>query len=262
VSRMIALMYHGLYRDEAELEAIDPEDRPYAVELGDFARHLDAIERSASVAGSLRALETMSPGATDRAWVLLTFDDGHGSNHALALPELERRGWRATFFVTSDFIGRRRDYCTAAQLRELARHGMTVGSHGKTHRFLDALSDTELDEEIRGSKGAIEDCTGVAVDSISFPGGRYDERALRMGGAAGLRYFFTSEVGANETSALAHGGMVRRVAIRRGTRADELEALIRDPRILLRAAWRSRAKSIVRRALGNRLYHGLYRRLA
>jgi len=42
--------------------------------------------------------------------VLVTFDDGYRDNHDVALPILLRHGVRATFFVATDYVERRRPY--------------------------------------------------------------------------------------------------------------------------------------------------------
>jgi peptidoglycan/xylan/chitin deacetylase (PgdA/CDA1 family) len=42
--------------------------------------------------------------------VLVTFDDGYRDNHDTALPILRRHGVRATFFVATDYVDRRRPY--------------------------------------------------------------------------------------------------------------------------------------------------------
>jgi peptidoglycan/xylan/chitin deacetylase (PgdA/CDA1 family) len=42
--------------------------------------------------------------------VLVTFDDGYRDNHDVALPILERHGVRATFFVATDYVERRRPF--------------------------------------------------------------------------------------------------------------------------------------------------------
>src|SRR5438445_7389547 len=93
---------------------------------------------------------------------VMTFDDGHESNLALALPLLQEFGSRATFFVTVDWIGTS-GYLTWPQVRTLADAGMEIGSHSMTHRPPSTLSSAELSVELRESKMRIEDRVGRPV---------------------------------------------------------------------------------------------------
>ena len=262
MSRLVTLMYHAVYADAGDLETIDPEDRPYAVKLSDFVAQLDAIAAAGTVVSSVDA--GLAPaGSGNRVSILLTFDDGHGSNYRLVYPELKRRGWGGTFFVTTDFIGVRRGFCNWQQLREMVEGGMTVGSHGKTHRFLDDLDSRELQDELVASRAAIEERTGCRADSISFPGGRHDRNVVKACAAAGFRHVFTSIVGSNEYSVGGLDDGVRRVAIRATTSVAQLSSLLHaDGFALRRAARADRIKQAVKSLLGNRWYHFLYRKLA
>jgi peptidoglycan/xylan/chitin deacetylase (PgdA/CDA1 family) len=263
MSQVMVLMYHALYASATEREAIDPADRPYAVELSEFLRQLDTLAEL-----GIPVLRPPSPGAPAEAapsegGVLLTFDDGHGSNYRTAYPLLRERGFGAIFFVTSDFIGQRRGFCTGRELREMAEGGVTIGSHGKTHRFFDDLSQAEVAAEYRQSKETIEGHTGRAVTLLSFPGGRYRRSQIAPGLAAGYRLFFSSQVGASNAAAFCGGGIVRRVAIREATPLAEFARIARgDWHWLARAQAIAGAKEIIRRVAGNRLYHAMYERLS
>jgi len=117
MTRCSVLMYHGLYANEREYQAIDAADRPYAVSTQRFTEQLQAMQRS--------RLNIIDPGqlgspAMSAGGVVLTFDDGHASNHRHALPILQQLGLKAVFFVTSDFMERRPGFCSWAQLREMA----------------------------------------------------------------------------------------------------------------------------------------------
>ena len=173
--RVVVLMYHGLYDGERERADIDPADRPYAVSIQDFRAQLDAVARAGLAVIDPRDLTRSVPA---QGGVVLTFDDGHASNHHHALPELQARGIAAVFFATSDFIARRRGFCAWPQLREMANAGMTIGSHGRTHRFFDDMSETEARAEYTDSKAAIEQHIGSSVNQISFPGGRFKSRQV------------------------------------------------------------------------------------
>ena len=66
----------------------------------------------------------------------------------------------------------------------------TVGSHTRTHAWLSALDDAELDNEIAGSKADLESLTGRTVREFAYPFGtrisfgRSATRALRRAGFA------------------------------------------------------------------------------
>lgn len=60
--------------------------------------------------------------------VSLTYDDGLNTQLDVAAPELERRGWRGTFYLTQDNIGDRLSDWAA-----LARRGHEVENHTRTH---------------------------------------------------------------------------------------------------------------------------------
>ncbi|MBI3899532.1 MAG: polysaccharide deacetylase family protein [Gammaproteobacteria bacterium] len=260
MKRIIVLMYHALYDGDEEYQRIDPADRPYAVAVEQFAAQMDLLRRTGVAVVSLAQALT---GVLPEHAVLLTFDDGHVSNYRHALPLLCERGMSAIFFVTSDFMGQRRDFCSWAQLAEMAQQGMAIEAHGQTHRFFDDLSNTESSSELVAAKTAIERGTRVPVSAISFPGGRFTARDIVLGGAAGYRLFFTSEVGANSAAMFASGAPIRRIAIRQTT---DLAAFQRfagaDTRTLLRASAIAGVKRIVRRLIGNRFYQGLYERLS
>lgn len=258
-------MYHALF-EGSDLSRIDAEDRPYAVEREAFARQLDAVaERLARVG--------------DGPAVVLSFDDGHASNVDIALPLLVERGLEALFFVTSGFVGAREHFVDADMLRALVAAGMTVGGHGRTHRFFDDLAPHEALAEMRDARAALESATGVPVRSMSFPGGRHDARALRLAREAGVDALFDSrcatasppeliaalEVARHDGAATGGGAAaapVPRVAIRRDTDPTTFARMIApDPAWYSAARRGERIRQLARRVLGNRIYHGLYKSL-
>ena len=60
--------------------------------------------------------------------VAITFDDGGLDNYTVAFPELQARGFVATFFVITDAVGKQGEM-TWDQLRDMQQNGMRVGSH-------------------------------------------------------------------------------------------------------------------------------------
>ncbi|HTS01633.1 MAG TPA: polysaccharide deacetylase family protein, partial [Thermoanaerobaculia bacterium] len=99
-------------------------------------------------------------------------------------------------FVVSGKLGGENDWdgetpgdrlLTAAGVRALAAKGIEIGSHGATHRALPPLSDAELDDEVRGSKAALEAVLGAPVVSFCYPYGAFDDRVVEAVRAAGYR---------------------------------------------------------------------------
>lgn len=258
---LVILMYHALYANERELLDITPEDRPYAVSTQRFAEQLQALHDA--------GLPLVDPARLGDAQareggVLLSFDDGHASNCTHALPALARHDARAVFFITSDFVERRPGFCSWAQLREMAEAGMTLGSHGRSHRFLNDLSDAEAVAELRDSGAALQDRLGRAIDQVSFPGGRYRKELLPAWRELGYRWFHSSEIGVVDPRTLLSDsdGTLPRLAIRQDTSTAQCLAMARaDRQWLIKARGVAAAKQWLRRTAGNRLYHLLYERL-
>lgn len=257
MSATVILMYHGLWRDAREREAIDAADRPYALEVSQFASQLDALIE--------HGIEVLDPavlhaGARTRGGVVLTFDDGHASNAIYALPLLRERSMKAAFFVTSGFVGSRAGYCDGEQLRELDAAGMTVGGHGHTHRFLSELDDAGLEHELLRSRELLQRWLGRAPTQMSFPGGRFDNRVLHMAARHSFEVLHGSRAGCVH-GAVPHG-VLPRIAMRPDLAPRAFVDVARGAAwTMLRARGVHGAKALVRGVLGNDGYHRLYRRI-
>jgi peptidoglycan/xylan/chitin deacetylase (PgdA/CDA1 family) len=170
----------------------------------------------------------------DQPDIRLTFDDGNASDVEVALPMLVERGLRATFFVVADRIDRL-GYLSATDLKELAGHGMGIGSHGLSHRSWRGLDDRALAHELASSRSLIEHAAGVAVYSAACPFGSYDRRVLRGLRAGGYARVFTSDGGA----ARAGSWLQPRTSLRRWDDEAAIER-IRSSGALQRATERAK----------------------
>jgi peptidoglycan/xylan/chitin deacetylase (PgdA/CDA1 family) len=70
--------------------------------------------------------------------VVLTFDDGWESQYTLAYPLLQKYHYPATFFIATNMIGKKQ-FMSWEELQNLNAHGMTVGSHTKSHANLQKI---------------------------------------------------------------------------------------------------------------------------
>lgn len=93
-----------------------------------------------------------------------------------------------------------RELMTQEQIREMAEHGMAIGSHTHTHRALSSCDDRLCQSELSVSKELLEQTTGLPVQSISYPFGLHQYIPLsiqEMAGRCGYKLGFTSNFGIN-----------------------------------------------------------------
>lgn len=126
--------------------------------------------------------------------IVITFDDGHLSNYTIAFPILLKYGFKAEFFVSSRQIAGK-DRMTVQHLKVMVDNGMSIGSHGITHLYLDDLDDLDAKKELQQSKEDIENLIGKPVISFSAPGGRFRARHVQFALDCGYQVFCTSRPG-------------------------------------------------------------------
>jgi peptidoglycan/xylan/chitin deacetylase (PgdA/CDA1 family) len=249
----LMLMYHDLSDNPA---GITPEHRPYVLDTPAFCRQMEAV-----MASGLPVLTVAQWGTRchPEGALVLTFDDGHVSNHDIALPLLYERRLTATFFITVGLIG------TGAtmdwqQIRALHAAGMEIGSHTLTHRPPSTLNDAELRHELLASKRILEDGLGTPVTSISSPTGFFNPRMSVIAQEVGYRALCYGQAGL-----VADAGQpfaLNRVAVKYTMQQDEFEALLRfESRLLRRLRRQQRVRDMARKTLGVNAYLRLRRML-
>ncbi|WP_244497993.1 polysaccharide deacetylase family protein [Aureimonas sp. AU40] len=174
LERAPILTFHGIGEPQREL---DPGEAPFWIGIERFRALLDRV-------AALPAAHRPS----------LTFDDGNLSDWAIAAPELERRGLRATFFVLTGRLGQRGSL-GEDHVGELARMGMGIGSHGVDHRDWTTLGAANLARDLSASKAALEWICDRPVRAAAIPFGRYDRRVLEALREAGFEAAYSSDGG-------------------------------------------------------------------
>ena len=138
--------------------------------------------------------------------VLLTFDDCYQDNLDAALPILKERNIPAIAFAVSQRIGGTNDWdepigaeqirlLDADGLRQLAKGGVTIGSHSRTHKMLNRLTIEQLSSEIAGSVADLEEIGLSKPSLLAYPHGEYDEKVKLAAQEAGIQAAFTVERG-------------------------------------------------------------------
>lgn len=251
---LAVLMYHDI---ADSLGGVPASHRPYVIPTPSFEAHLRALAE-AGVRGT-RLDVHLSPGASGAPAAgrccVITFDDGHRSNYSKAMPRLQTRGFRATFFVTTGWIGRP-PYMSWAEIRALAAAGMEIGSHSVSHRPPSALSRAELEAELRDSKQALEDGLGAPVLTASSPTGFFNAAMIPLALEAGYRALCVGRIGLWTEPSEAFG--IPRILVKLTTPAqDVLELALGDPVLVRRLRRRQALLDGLKRTLGVERYVAL-----
>jgi peptidoglycan/xylan/chitin deacetylase (PgdA/CDA1 family) len=134
--------------------------------------------------------------------LLLTFDDGYRELYDVVLPGLEKRGIPLHVFVVTDYIGRNNDWDLSLgrrpyphlgwrEIDDMARRGVTFGSHGASHGDFTAMGDGEVRTELGRSKSVLESRLGKPIRTVSWPFGRCNDRTKYAAREAGYDAAFS-----------------------------------------------------------------------
>jgi peptidoglycan/xylan/chitin deacetylase (PgdA/CDA1 family) len=248
----LVLVYHDVVDGAADASGFPGGGAAhYKLRRDEFRAHLDAIAAAAKAPPT-----TLARLPAEGAALLLTFDDGGLSAATLIADELEGRGWRGHFLITTDYIGRP-GFVDHDQIRELARRGHGVGSHSCSHPTrMAACPRSQLLEEWRRSREVLSEILGEPVTSASVPGGSYSRAVAETAAQSGLTDLFNSE----PTTRATHVNGCRvygRYMIYRGMTPPMAAALATGvPLALLRQTVAWNLKKAVK-AVGGRAYLGV-----
>jgi len=185
----------------------------------------------------------------------LAFDDGLASIVGVA-DLVARYRIPATVFVVTDRVGRdnawpgqpagvaRERLLGWKELDALSGLGFTIAAHGRSHRPLTACDPVALEDELRGSRDAVEQRLGRACRLLAYPFGSVSPRVR----AAASRYFagaLGTRLGHADAAQHAHD-LARIDAFYLDTRRA-LDALVRD-RWRGRLRWRRTLRAVRREA--------------
>lgn len=98
------------------------------------------------------------------------------------------------------------------EAREMADHGIEIGSHGCSHRILTHLPDEEVKKELVNSKTKLEHILGKPVRSFSYPNGDYDKFVKASVAQAGY-YCAVTTKGVRDTAAKPDSFALKRLAV-------------------------------------------------
>ena len=137
--------------------------------------------------------------------VVLTVDDGYRSFYTIAYPILREYGFRATVFISTDFMRKSKNRVTWNQLKKIKADGFEVGSGCVSRTDLTKKKEKErekayfkrIENELVRSKKIIDRKLGQKTIHLAFPYGGYNQRILQLSEGAGYKIGLSVRKGSN-----------------------------------------------------------------
>ena len=198
----IFLTLHGLGTPSRD---VDAGERPFWIDVDRF-RRIVALARGHANA------------------VRLTFDDGNVSDVEIALPALLEAGLKASFFFSTDFIGRP-GFADEDDIRKLAAAGMEIGSHGSRHVSWRDMSGDEIAEDVIRSFARLETILDKRISVVAPPFGECNLHVVQILRKLGIKRVYSGFPGPSR----AGDWLVRRMAVTAAAPWPRVESWLTEP---------------------------------
>ncbi len=232
--RVLFLAYHRLLSKDDIARGIPDNERIFVCYAERFEEQMKYLSDNGYNAISLYNFVACVEGRKnlpDKP-IIITFDDGFQSNYKYAYPVLKKYNLKATIFVTPDsesenFKVLKGIDCrlTDGQMKEMSNNGISIESHGVTHRLLTDLSEKEIEWELKESKSALEAITGKPVNFLAIPGGAYDKKVREIANRTGYKTVFGIKKGSNNLGSDLYD--LRRIVVERDFSLADFDKILR-----------------------------------
>jgi peptidoglycan/xylan/chitin deacetylase (PgdA/CDA1 family) len=170
------LCYHQI-RDYRSTDG--PMGRTYTVPVARFAEQMQILADSgyhAILPDQLYDYLTTGKELPSKP-MMLTFDDTRLDQYTAALPELNKYGFKGTFFIMTVSLGRP-GYMSKQQVKELSDEGHTIGSHTYDHQNVKKYVDKDWEEQVTKPSKQLHDITGKKIEYFAYPFGLWNKEAI------------------------------------------------------------------------------------
>lgn len=258
--RLPVLTYHSILpRTEIKL-IVSRTERIYTLEDSVFEQQMEYLKNNGYATINFDNIKDYLNSSTNLSSksVILTFDDGRENNYHIAFPILRKYALKATFFIVTDFVGKK-GYLNWDQVCEMSHAGMEIQSHTHTHCILSELADIEILEELSLSKKILEEKIKKRIDVLALPHGRGDNRHVKKA-ALSANYLFvcTSNWGGNNIR--KNSFYLNRLSVKLGSDMMQFQSFIelRKLPLFLKKVKNAPVK-LIKMALGKKNYDKLRR---
>ena len=194
-ARVTVLGYHDFSSTKDATEML--------ITTGKFRRQMQAIKDLGLEVISLEEFIAWKNGKkniSDRS-VLITIDDGWKSIYTEAFPILKKMGFPFTIFLYTNYVNGGSDALTTAMIKEMQKHGCSIGSHSVSHPYPAAVKAERakgeasfrsyLRKEMGQSRKKLQQQFTGDISCYAYPGGFLTGEMLPIAAELGYQCLFT-----------------------------------------------------------------------
>lgn len=248
------LMYHDIYENSPSGIKGSSMHPSYFVSLEAFESQLQVIADFNLLPITLCELSKDKEKTNNsKKIIILSFDDGYVGNYLHAFPALKEQRMTATFFCAVGSVGQK-NMMAWSQIKEMASQGMSIQSHGFSHKPLASLNEKDIYEDLRISKKELENKLGEKVSYLSLPHGSFTRYVIQAAKEIGYERICTSLIGYNK----GHEYCLKRILVRSDYGPEKYEALITGQSNFILPKFCQEMKSLIKNTMGHENYLKLY----
>lgn len=153
--------------------------RVYIVPEADFRQQMQTLADSGYktiLPGELYNYLTTGTPIPEKSF-MITFDDSRADQITAALPELNKHGFKAVFFIMTVALNKP-GYMTKEQVRQLSDEGHVIGSHTYDHKNVRQYNSDDWVDQVQKPSIQLQTITGKPVEYFAYPFGLWNKEAI------------------------------------------------------------------------------------
>lgn len=161
---------------------------------------IHSLDRNGFLDTDNQQLRVVDPRPLKQAMASITFDDIWKTSYTLGAPELEKRGFKGSFYVTQLYAETPADlYASVSDIQDLVKRGHEIGSHAHKHTNLSQLDTVGVVDDMRREVAFLK-TLGVNDSGLAYPFGDFNAAVENETGRY-HSYARTSLAGLNDATA-------------------------------------------------------------
>ena len=196
------LMYHQVGHEPQKFYPL------HSIEPKNFANQMKLLKSCGFETIDLSQLYEYRNGSGEipQKPIVITFDDGYQDSIDNSVPALEACGFKAIYYIPTDYIGTDSHWMKSDlgielpiadwdTIKQIDSKGFDIGCHSMSHPHLNQISGEKCLNELKTSKKILEEKLGHEVKHLAYPYGSYNESVMSAAGETGFITACTVDAG-------------------------------------------------------------------